>query len=693
MAFVIDKEYAIFQKLVTVPDEFEDGFGLKTIVAALFMGFLMVPASIYLGLFIGGSMGEAAKWVTVILFSEVAKRSMKSLRQQEIYVLFYMTGIVLSSPASLLWNQYFVRSPAAIAFGVAPLIPSWVAPQKGVLDQYGRTFLAGPWLKPILFMTGMHLIGRIDQFGLGYALYRWTAHVEKLPFPMAPAHALGITALVETRDNSQRWRWRCFSLGAMLGMGWGAIYTGVPAVTSALLRHPLFIVPLPWPDLDPGVEHPRTQFPAVPFDLVFDFGGIIVGMFLPFWMIMGSLLGVVATIIINPVLYHNGLLTTWHPGMGVVDTKFSNHLDFYLSFSIGISLSVFFTSVLPLLKPVFRLLEFPARWSSRPGHQKRLARWLMPMAPKPRRWTLAPHLRARPHPPQSKSRRHLHSYFPLHLCLFHLDLHRHLHVAHARHRGRGISGPLSLALLHGIWLHLSTLHQLRACQAHRHDGYLRGFAPGARSHVYPFGVQRRRHLVRSHSHRRLWRGRHQFPASSELTGTRLGSIIKTDILAFPILIITTVLFSEMIWRMAPIPSEAYPVTQQLWNQRALGESLLYSATLDGSSPFIESIKLNVMACGLGLGVAGYVIMRVLSLPILIFYGLAFGLNAGPGGVVTLTIGALVGKFYFQRKYDPETFKRYIGIVLAGFFGAGKGLIGMGAVALALISKSTSNLGF
>src|SRR5262245_34926762 len=132
MAKMIDKELEQYSRLMPVPDHFEEGFGLKTVIGALFMGFLMVPGTIYLSLFMGGSLGGAAQWVTVILFSEIVKRSMKSLRQQEIFVLFYMTGMVLSVPFPLIWNQYFVQSPAAVGFGIATEIPKWFAPQKAV---------------------------------------------------------------------------------------------------------------------------------------------------------------------------------------------------------------------------------------------------------------------------------------------------------------------------------------------------------------------------------------------------------------------------------------------------------------------------------------------------------------------------------------------------------------------------------
>ncbi|HHN46021.1 MAG TPA: peptide transporter, partial [Planctomycetes bacterium] len=175
MANVQDKEIQQYRDLMEVPEHFEDGFGPKMIVAALFLGFLMIPGSIYLSLFMGAGLGPAARWVTVILFAEAAKRSMKSLRQQEVFLLFYMTGIALGMPfKNFLWNQYLVQSPAAVGMGVAAEIPSWVAPAKEILEQSERTFFTRHWLPPIFFISGTLLISRIDHFGLGYALYRLT---------------------------------------------------------------------------------------------------------------------------------------------------------------------------------------------------------------------------------------------------------------------------------------------------------------------------------------------------------------------------------------------------------------------------------------------------------------------------------------------------------------------------------------
>src|SRR3972149_5703471 len=92
-----EREIQEFREVMQAPTTFKDGFGVKTIIGAIFLGLFMLPGSMYLTLFMGAGLGPAARWVTVILFTEVARRSLKSLRQQEIFILFYMTGIALIS--------------------------------------------------------------------------------------------------------------------------------------------------------------------------------------------------------------------------------------------------------------------------------------------------------------------------------------------------------------------------------------------------------------------------------------------------------------------------------------------------------------------------------------------------------------------------------------------------------------------
>jgi hypothetical protein len=250
-----------------------------------------------------------------------------------------MAGAALSTPfQGLLWNQYLVQSDAARMLGVTEFIPAWVAPSPESASLVERTFFHRDWLIPILLLIGTQIIQRIDQFGLGYALFRITSDVEKLPFPMAPVAALGTMALAEsTEDKKKSWKWRVFSIGGVMGLAFGAIYVLLPTVSGLILMEPIRLIPIPWVEL---TGHTEGVLPAVATGIQLDLGLVFIGMVLPFWAVMGGLVGIVITIIANPILYNNGILTRWHPGMETVDTMFANNFDFYMSFSIGLGLAI-----------------------------------------------------------------------------------------------------------------------------------------------------------------------------------------------------------------------------------------------------------------------------------------------------------------------------------------------------------------
>jgi hypothetical protein len=276
-----DKELQEYRDLLKTPEHFEEGFDWKTVVGAIFIGFLMMPGSMYLQLVIGTGIGPAARWVTIILFAELAKRSYSELKQQEIFLLYYMAGAALATPfQGLLWNQYLVQSDAARMLGVTEFIPTWVAPAPESGSLVERTFFHRDWLIPILLLVGTQVIQRIDQFGLGYALFRITSDVEKLPFPMAPVAALGTMALAEsTEEKEKSWKWRVFSIGGIIGLAFGGIYVLLPTVSGLILMEPIRLIPIPWVEL---TGHTEDVLPAVATGIQLDLGLVFLGMVLPF---------------------------------------------------------------------------------------------------------------------------------------------------------------------------------------------------------------------------------------------------------------------------------------------------------------------------------------------------------------------------------------------------------------------------
>ena len=648
------------------PQEFEDGFSWKTVVGAIFLGIVMMPASMYLALFAGsgGAIGSASQWVTIIIFAEIARRSFKDLKMQEVFILYYMAGIAVSSPFSgLLWNQYLVQSDFAKALGIAQQIPSWWAPPEAQIHEAGRTFFSRIWLAPIALTAAGLITGTLDNYGLGYVLYRITNDVEELPFPMAPVGASGIVALTETRGSKERWRWRCFSIGGMLGLAFGAIYVGVPAITGTFLAKPLQLLPIPWIDFTKQIG---SALPAVPFNVTLDLGAFIAGMVIPFWAVMGGVIGVLLTIVANPLLFKHGILSSWNPQMGFIDTQFSNNVDFYLSFSIGLTIAVTIVSFGKVGRPLLRLLRgLPAdNRSAGDLSGAPASAWKRLVTNNVKRGDFSIFVALGIYVANSAFWIILASWlvpgFPWPFFVFYAAVYTPL-ISYAAAKMEGICGQgLTIPFVREATYILSGYH-----------GVAIWFAPAPLPNYGPATVNFR---------------------ILELTGTKIKSQVKTQMVTIPIVIVSSLVFSNILWQMAPVPSDAYPFAQKMWELHAKNSCLTFSSTLEGGSLFIEAWKWPCFGWGIGVGVGLFSVLSVLGLPTLLFFGMVRGLGEPFMGIVLLQgVGALVGRFYFRKKFG-EQWLRYAPVLLAGF-ACGMGLIAMVSVAFTMLSRMMSPLIF
>ena len=614
----------------------------------------MMPGSMYLQLVIGSGIGPAARWVTIILFAEIARRAHTSLKQQEIFILYYMAGAALASPfQGLLWSQYLVQSDAAKMLGVAEFIPTWVAPAANSESMLERSFLHRDWLIPILLLIGSQVIQRVDRFGLGYALYRITSDVEKLPFPMAPVGALGTMALAESTDEKDKgWKWRVFSIGGVIGLAFGAIYVLLPVVSGLIFTEPITLIPIPWIEL---TRHTEEVLPAVATGIQLDLGLMFVGMVLPFWAVIGGLIGIIITVILNPILWKQGILQRWHQGMGTVDTIFANNFDFYMSFGIGLGLAIGVIGVWSV-----------ARSFGKSG---------------PDRGTLHDLF----HPPEGRGDFNFWISIGIYVCstisyvllcvwlvpnfpwIFFLGygfIYTPI-ISYITARMEGIAGQfVSLPLVREA-----------------------SFIAGAKYFGYQ-GIEIWYAPIPIHNYGEATVGFREI----ELTGTSLRGIIKAELVVFPVVMVSSLLFSQFIWRLAPIPSASYPYAQELWHLQALNTLLMQTSTLEGNSLFFQALKGSYVVSGLGLGLVMYMILSVLGLPVLLIYGVVRGLGQStPHGIILEVAGALLGRYYFHKRYG-SMWRQYAPVLLAGF-SCGMGLTGMFAMGFALILKSLSYMAY
>jgi hypothetical protein len=177
----------------------------------------------------------------------------------------------------------------------------------------------------------------------------------------------------------------------------------------------------------------------------------------------------------------------------------------------------------------------------------------------------------------------------------------------------------------------------------------------------------------------------------ELTGTNLRSIIKTELMVVPIIFAASIIFSQFIWSLAAIPSDAYPYANRMWDMQARQQLLLYTSTMGGESPFFEALKPWVIGLGVSVGLGLYAFLSAFSLPILFVYGVVRGFGlATPQAVVFELIGALIGRYYLEKRFGREKWRRYAPVLVAGYF-CGVGLISAGSVAISMIAKAVSQM--
>ncbi len=640
------------------PVKFEEGFTMKTVVGGLFIAFIMLPGALYLGLVAGQGLGAAAQWVTIVLFAEIARRSFMPLKRQEIYILFYVAGALVhmtmadrglsgGSFGTLIWSQYFVQSPQAAQ--VASRIPSWVVPAPGSNALIHRTFFDRAWLAPIGLLLFGEVVGRLNWIGLGYLLFRTTSDVEKLPFPMAPVAASGATALAEASSKEESWRWQVFSIGTMIGLVFGFIYLAVPIFTGVVLSKPLMLIPIPFIDFTRNTER---ILPAALTGFSGDLGNVLIGFVLPFQIVVGMFISsIVCQIGMNPVLQAHGMLPTWRYGMGTIDTSLSVNLDFWMSVGIGSGVAI---ALIGLWTVITTLIRNAGASKGRRTSVYSIPkdRGDFPISLAIGAWVLATI-------GYITMSHHLVPKFPMWILIFFGVFYSPI-MSYVSARMFGLTGS-------GVGFPF--IREATFLKS-GYKGVDIWFAPIP---LYDMGwaAQRFREV--------------------ELTRTKFTSVLKAEAFMLPVMLIASFLFWAFFWNTSPIPSPQFPFAQKMWPISATMQSIWISSNSQGSQSFLlKALKPPVMLWSGGAAMALYTVLMVSKAPILLFYGLVGGVGAMPHYTIPQFGGAMLGRFYFARRFGAEKWKMYAPVVLAGF-SCGMGLMGMSSIALALISKSVSYL--
>lgn len=670
MAQRIDKELEEFRSIMEVPSTFEDGFSWTSLLGALFVALLMVPGAIYMGLLAGPvSVAPAARWVTVILFMEVAKRAHQSLSRAQIFVLFFMAGAAMQLPFSgLLWQQFFIQSDAAAAAGIAEQLPRWYAPDIES-ESYGlRTFFHADWIPVLGIIIFQTFFGQLANLVLGYGLFRVASDIEKLPFPLAPVGAQGIMAMAEDmeaakagRESETSGRWRIFAIGGAMGLVFGAVYLLLPTLSGALTGTSIQIFPIPFSDF---TNKTGKFLPAVATGMAWDFGNIIFGMVMPFWGMVGSFLGLVVTMVLNPILYSYGILRNWKYGDDTIKTLFVNNVDFYFSFQIGIAAAIAVAGLWQVVKAVIKARreakkqKTGAEVTAIPANRGDISWWIVATV-----YVLITL-----------------SYITVSAFLLRW------------HHGEWTAGIRNLIIL------LCFLGFLYTPMI----SYVTARLEGMVGQVVEIPMIREATLILS-GYRGVacwflpmpianYGAMTVFYRQAELTGTKFYSLWKTKVFLYPIILVSSIFFMNFIWGLDKVPSGAYPYAQKMWELNARNQCIMFTATLGEYSMFEQAFRPLYLAVGALFAGGLFSAMSAVGAPTMLTYGLVRGLGQSlPHAIIPQFIGALIGRYYFQKRFGAQ-WRQYIPVVGAGF-ACGMGLITTVGVGITFLNKAIIKLPF
>jgi hypothetical protein len=167
---------------------------------------------------------------------------------------------------------------------------------------------------------------------------------------------------------------------------------------------------------------------------------------------------------------------------------------------------------------------------------------------------------------------------------------------------------------------------------------------------------------------------------TELTRTRFTSILKAELLIFPMMLIASFVFWSYITNLGPIPSDAYPYTQKFWPMHAQMKAVWASSLQEGQNLLLTALKPTVIIGSLAGILALFGGFAAAGISQQYIYGAIGAINGYPHTALLVFIGACLGRFVLAKKFGREKWQNFAPILAVGF-GAGLGLVGMLSIAI------------
>ncbi len=633
----------------------------RVILAILYGVLVFEPAAIWLNLVAGLNPWQiinSAEYTTLLLFTTIGAIMGARLTRQEAFIMFSNVGTTIAESlfgVNLILAWYIATSEYAKSFGLYGKIPFWYAPSTPTLP---HTLFQAVFIPPLLVALGSALMQKGMDLSLAYVLYRIYAVEEKLPFPGARVWAESSIVLAEKhiwRDKA-----RVLTSVAVFSLLYTFLLYGVWFIFGVQL------LPVPWADMTHSLESMGLYGASFGFSL--DLLLISVGMIMP-WKVNVSILigGITSYLIIAPWAVKTGWFTLWRPGMDLGTIFQYGLLQLFVGPLIGLG---FAAGLAPMV----------INWRS-------VARVFRP--PKIRRGgeTVVEH----PEPVifgMSLTRFALFIYL-LSATALSFFVYYLVYIVEPQY-----ATPQFFLLFLGLIVGFSTLFQLAntraigeaatgislpyvkegALLASGYRGVAAWFTP-----IYVYGGAS---------------GWTAVYVACDWTNTKKSDYLKAYFIAFPLTYLMGMLYADIFWRIAPMPSSAYPATTVFWRVSALW-ALLWPAWTSGALKATQSRIASALLAHFShwitriimpfiIGVAVVAIVRIFAIPFELI-GFTIGMSQPISFTITMFIGGVIARI-LEWKKGAEWFREYVAVISAGL-GLGEGLMISIAVAIALIMKS------
>ena len=123
--------------------------------------------------------------------------------------------------------------------------------------------------------------------------------------------------------------------------------------------------------------------------------------------------------------------------------------------------------------------------------------------------------------------------------------------------------------------------------------------------------------------------------TTELTGTKITSMIKAEAFIFPIVLVAVSSSASSSGESRRCHPMRFPFADKMWELNAFNNALIISSTMPGGAhgPFMEAFNIIYLLSGLGLALILFASLNWLGLPILLVYGLIRGLDQSTPNVI------------------------------------------------------------